>query len=53
MGDVTVPAEWLLEAVQAVKDAKVQRDPRHRVSMLVNDWDRIEDAMARLNGEGA
>lgn len=31
----------------ALKAANVRRDPRHRVSMLVNDWQRIEAAIAR------
>lgn len=30
----------------AVRAARPQRDPRHRVSMLVNDWQAIEDAAA-------
>jgi hypothetical protein len=30
---------------EAVRTARVQRDPRHRVSMLVNDWLAIENAL--------
>lgn len=38
------------EMYEAIKAAHVQRDPRHRVSMLVNDWQRIEDAIAKATG---
>lgn len=30
----------------AIRSADVRRDPRHRVSMLVNDWAAIEKALA-------
>ena len=43
-------AEWeaVRAVVKAVREAKVQRDPRHRVSMLVNDWNDICAAVNAL-----
>lgn len=38
------------ELLEALKAASVQRDPRHRISMLVNDWERIERAIAKAEG---
>lgn len=38
------------ELLEAIRAANVQRDPRHRISMLVNDWQRIEAAVAKATG---
>lgn len=46
--EATEQADGFQRVAEAVKAAKVQREPRHRVSMLVNDWARIEDALANV-----
>lgn len=45
----TSTLERLLRLADAIDEAQVQRDPRHRVSMLVNDWTRIDEARAALD----
>jgi hypothetical protein len=36
------------ELLAAIKAAKPRRELRHRISMLVNDWERILAALARV-----